>query len=123
MFSFEVEAGYGWAKAQIKDHVIATGGSDAPSPFDLFLVSLANCAAQTATGYCQAHGLPTEGMKLLVEMERDQETRLAAEIKMQLVLPAGFPEERKAAVVKAAESCFVKRHLYAPPKFETTIAE
>jgi ribosomal protein S12 methylthiotransferase accessory factor len=119
----EIRLENGRADAHFKEFVLPTGGGDAPSPYELFLASLGTCAGLTAVGYCKAHELPSEGMKVLMDVERDPETRLASSIKMQLVLPDGFPEERRVALIKAAESCFVKRHLYAPPHFETTVAE
>jgi ribosomal protein S12 methylthiotransferase accessory factor len=35
-------------------------------------------------------------------------------------LPPDFPEKYKAAVIKSAEQCAVKKHLEHPPAFEVT---
>lgn len=102
--------------------VIQTGSEETPSPFQLFLASLGACAGLNAAGYCENHELPTAGLKVIMNVERDPTTRLANSINMQLVLPPGFPENRERAIIKAAEACFVKRHFNSPPKFETTIA-
>jgi hypothetical protein len=34
------------------------------------------------------------------------------------MLPPDFPEKYKGAVIKAAESCTVKKHLASPPKIQ-----
>jgi len=100
---------------------IKTGGEDA-SPYDLFIASMGTCAILTAAGYCRRKELPTEGFKVNIDTIEDADTGLATEIKMEFVFPADFPENEKARVVKAAGTCFVKKHLYAPPVFTSTIA-
>jgi putative redox protein len=56
-------------------------------------------------------------------MQRDPKTHLIGKIDIEIVLPASFPEKYRAAVVQAAQSCTVKKHLQAPPQFNlfTTI--
>jgi ribosomal protein S12 methylthiotransferase accessory factor len=46
-------------------------------------------------------------------------------IRIEILLPAGFPAKYKDAVRKAADQCAVKAHLAFPPDFEitSTIAE
>lgn len=123
MPTVEIEITDYHANVHFDNLVIQTGSEETPSPFQLFLASLGSCAALNAAGYCENHELPTKGLKVIMDVERDPDTRLASLIKMQLVLPAGFPENRKKAILKAAEACFVKRHLTTPPRFETTVAE
>ncbi|WP_091348654.1 OsmC family protein [Anaerobranca gottschalkii] len=43
----------------------AGGEGSAPTPFDLFLSSIATCAGVYALGFCQSKGLSTEGLKLM----------------------------------------------------------
>ena len=69
--------------AQVGNFVIATdqpvsggGGEAAPAPFDLFLASIATCAGIYALGFCQARGLPTEGLVLEQEVIDDPATHL-----------------------------------------------
>ncbi len=122
MSTMEIIVGNGKADAHCKGLIIETGAG-APSPYDLFLASLGTCAGLTAVGYCQEKGLSTDGMKILMDVDRDPDSRLASKVKMQLMLPAGFPEGEKAGLVEAAGHCFVKRHLETPPEFEMTIIE
>jgi hypothetical protein len=39
----------------------------------------------------------------------------------EIHLPADFPENRLAAVQKAADACWVKQRWLNPPEFETTV--
>ncbi len=103
------------------DQPAASGGDgSAPSPFDLFLASLGTCAGIFVLGFVQSRGLPTEGLKIIQSMDWDQAAHRMRKIAFRVVLPAGFPEKYKGAVVKAAEQCLVKRTLHDPPEFEIT---
>lgn len=95
-----------------------SGEGSAPSPFELFLASLATCAGFYVMGFCKARGISAEGIKLVQKTERDPKTKMAQKVAIEIRLPAGFPEQYRAAVVKAAESCLVKKHLEQPPAFE-----
>jgi putative redox protein len=103
------------------DQPIRDGGSGtAPSPFDLFLGSLATCAGYYVLAFCRERRIPTEGITLSMTMERPQGSKLITRIAIVIHLPAGFPEKFKTAVIKAAEACAVKAHLAHPPAFEIT---
>jgi putative redox protein len=111
--------------ARVGAHVICTdqppglGGQDgAPSPFDLFLASIATCAGIYVLGFFQARGLSTEGLSVIQHVDLDETTKLPAKIRLELRLPASFPENYVSAVVRAAEGCKVKKTLAAGPKIE-----
>lgn len=123
MADVEIRLVEGRADAYFKGFTVKTGGQEAPSPFDLFITSLGTCAALTAAGYCKSRGLDSEGMQILVDVERNPDTRLATKVKMEIVLPEGFPAEHRTRVLKAANACFVKKHLYEQPEFETVVRE
>lgn len=108
------------ANAHFRDLVLETG-TDCPSPFELFIASLGTCAALTAAGYCRKKGLSAEGLRINIDVARYPETRLASEIKMEFVIPSGFPQEEIAQLVEAAGDCFVKKHLYTHPQFTTVV--
>jgi putative redox protein len=108
--------------AQVGQHLVQTdqpvagGGQDsAVAPFDLFLASLGTCAGIYVAGFCQARGIPTEGIEIVQHNEFDPETHMLTSVAMELTLPAGFPEKYVPAVVRAAEGCKVKKMLAAPP--------
>ena len=93
------------------------GAGSAPAPYDLFLASLATCAGIYVLGFCQARGIPTDGLRVTQQNEFDPDTKLVRRVRIELHLPPGFPEKYKAAVVRTAESCKVKRTLAMPPSF------
>lgn len=92
----------------------------APTPFDLFLASLGTCAGIFVLGFIQSRGLSSEGLGITVGFERDPQTHLLTKASMKIQLPKGFPDKYKAAAVKAAEQCLVKRTMENPPRFEVT---
>ena len=94
------------------------GGGTAPSPFDLFLVSIAACAGYYALRFCQERGLSTHGLRAALETERDDAHKRVARIRIAIDLPEGFPEKYRAALLRSVNQCSVKRHLEEPPDFE-----
>jgi putative redox protein len=111
--------------AQVGRHVIETdqpeelGGHDsAPAPFDLFMASMATCAGIYVLGFLQARKLPTEGLELVQHVDYDAASGLPAKVRLELTLPASMPEKYRAAIVRAAESCKVKKTIAAQPAFE-----
>lgn len=101
----------------------AGGDGSAVAPFDLFLASLATCAGIYVLGFCQARGLATEGVSLRQQVDLDATTKLPARIRLELTLPRTFPEKYRAAVVRAAEGCKVKKTLAAAPLIEVVVAQ
>ena len=95
------------------------GGGTAPAPFDLFLASLATCSGYYVLDFCQARGIPTDGIGVLLRVARDPEKRMIGKISIEIKLPADFPERYRGPVVRAAELCSVKKHILDPPVFET----
>lgn len=111
--------------ATIKDFTVRTdqperagGQGSAPTPFDLFLSSLGTCAGIYALGFCESKGLSTEGLKLLMDVEKSPETHMIGKIVMTLILPEGFPDKYEKAIVRAVNLCAVKQHMHQPPEFE-----
>lgn len=101
------------------DQPEAAGGADsAPSPFDLFLASLGNCAGYFALRFCQQRQIDTSGLKLSLEVERDTQQHRLSRVRITLQLPPGFPEKYHSALIRATDQCTVKRTLFDPPAFE-----
>ncbi len=95
----------------------AGGGGEFPEPFDMFLSSIGSCAGIFVFGFCQAREISTDGVSLVMNMYKNPETGLIGKITMEIRLPADFPDKYKDAVIKAADLCYVKRHLINPPEF------
>lgn len=97
---------------------LAGGDESAPEPFTLFLASIANCGATYIVYFCEKRGISLDGIRLIQKMERDPETRMISKIKMEVELPADFPEKYKAPLLKAIDLCAVKKHIIQAPEFE-----
>lgn len=98
--------------------VIAGGENSAPSPFELFLASIGTCAGIYVKMFCDQRDINTEGIKIMQSAEYDRQTGLPTLIKLDIQLPADFPEKYKAAVINAADLCKVKKTIANPPRFE-----
>jgi putative redox protein len=105
------------------DQPVSSGGEDgAPAPYDLFLASMGTCAGIYVLGFLQARGLPTEGLALRQGVEKDAASGLPSRITFEITLPPGVPEKYRAAIVRAAEQCKVKKTLEAPPSMVVRLA-
>ncbi|HMB51714.1 MAG TPA: OsmC family protein [Thermoanaerobaculia bacterium] len=112
--------------AQYKGHTIHTdqptthgGGGTAPAPFDLFLASIGTCAGFYALRFCQQRELPTEGLRVALETEKN-EGRVAV-VRLEVELPEAFPDKYRSAILRAIDQCTVKKHIVEPPEFEVDL--
>ncbi len=103
------------------DQAVPLGSGSAPTPFDLFLASIATCMGFYAVHFCEERGIATEGLGLSLEPVRDLEKKRLASIGVTLTLPAGFPEKYRAAIGRAVDQCAVKKHVLEPPAFTLTV--
>jgi len=117
-------------EATVRGHTMATdqpttyGGDDtAPSPFELYLGSIATCAGFYAMQFCRKRDLPTEGLSLSMEATKDPDTHQLALIQIDVTVPEGFPERYRSAIVRSIDQCAVKRSLEAPPRINTVVHE
>ena len=103
------------------DQPIEEGGDNsAPAPYDLFLLSIGTCAGYYVLRFLQQRGLSTEGAGVVLRREVDQVSHLTNKIHLDIKLPPDFPEKYRDAVIRAAQTCAVKRALDNPPAFETS---
>jgi ribosomal protein S12 methylthiotransferase accessory factor len=101
------------------DQPVHSGGQNsAPSPYELFLASIGTCAGIYVKSFCDNRSIPTENISILQTAEFDEETGLPTNIKLDIKLPADFPEKYKEAVISVAELCKVKKTMADPPTFE-----
>jgi putative redox protein len=97
------------------------GGGTEPSPFQLFLASIATCAGFYVLSFLKHRGIE-EGAGVTLTSVSDPNTGMVAEVRIDVALPAGFPEKYRDAVVRAVDQCTVKRHLAQPPRITVTTA-
>ena len=96
------------------------GEESAPSPFDLFLVSIGTCAGYFVQEFCEKRGIPHKDIRIVQRSEKDEKTKVIKKFILQIELPEDFPEKYQRAVIKAAETCIVKKSIAAGPEFEVT---
>jgi ribosomal protein S12 methylthiotransferase accessory factor len=116
--------------AHINGHAIRTdqpinngGRNSAPAPFELFLASIGTCAGIYVKSFCDNRQIPCEGIKIIQSLEFDKENKLPSIIKLEIQVPAGFPERYKSAVINAAELCLVKKTIDNQPEFQVTATQ
>lgn len=117
-------------EAVYRDQVIPTdqperagGEGSAPTPFDLFLASIATCAGLYALTFCRQREISTEGLAVTMETVRDPELRRITRMDLRVQLPDGFPDKYRQAILRAMDQCAVKRHLVEPPELTVEVAE
>ena len=98
------------------DQPVRDGGEgSAQEPFLLFLASMGTCAGSYVLSYLQKRGIPTEGVRLLQQTQSDPATGMVHRLEIEILVPEGFPERYLPAMIRSAETCFVKKHLEHPP--------
>jgi putative redox protein len=114
--------------ASFRGHVVRTdqpvpyGEDTAMAPFDLFMASIATCMGFYALRFCQERSIPTDGLALTLDTERDPERKRVRSVRVELRTPEGFPEKYESAIVRAMDQCAVKKAIAEPPRFELTVA-
>jgi ribosomal protein S12 methylthiotransferase accessory factor len=113
--------------AHLNGHIIRTdqpldngGTNTAPAPFDLFLASIGTCAGIYVKSFCDRRGISSEGISIMQTLEFDAEKKVPSAIRLEIKLPASFPEKYKDAVINAADLCLVKKTIANQPEFEIT---
>ncbi|HOC47588.1 MAG TPA: OsmC family protein [Bacteroidales bacterium] len=96
------------------------GGGTAPEPFELFLASIGTCAGIYVKSFCDQRGITAEGIRIIQSVEFDPDKRVPSRFRLNIQLPADFPEKYRAAVINAAELCLVKKTINNSPLFEVT---
>jgi putative redox protein len=90
----------------------------APTPFSLFLASIATCAGIYVLGFCRQRNLPTEGLRIIQRAHRNPINGMVENVDLEIQIPAGFPEKYLPSLIRTAELCAVKKHLENPPVFK-----
>ena len=93
------------------------GGGSAPEPYSLFLASIGTCAGVYVVYFCQERGIDTSNIKMKLQFERNEKKHLTEAVHIHIDLPPEFPPKYKAAIVKTAGLCSVKRNILDPPQF------
>jgi ribosomal protein S12 methylthiotransferase accessory factor len=89
----------------------------APTPFSLFLASIATCAGIYVLGFCRQRNLPTEGLRIIQRAHRNPLNGMVENVDLEIQTPVGFPEKYLPSLIRSAELCAVKKHIEKPPVF------
>ena len=114
----KVNAKFGKYEVLTDQKKYAGGDESAPEPFNLFLASIGTCAGIYVISFCQERKLNTDGLKIKLNTEKDKEKKMLSKISLEIILPKDFPEKYKKAVIKSADLCSVKKHMFDPPEFD-----
>jgi putative redox protein len=108
--------------AEIRGHRVVTdqpvyaGGEDsAVTPLELLAASLGTCIALYARQFCTAREIPGDGLQVEVRYETAKAPKRISRFDVQVILPAGFPDEYRAAVERAVRTCPVHNTLGHAP--------
>lgn len=96
-----------------------TGGGEgsAPTPFQVFLSSIAACAGIYVVGFCRQRGISTQGIRIAQRIHPNRMTGMVDKIDLEIQVPPSFPEKYYDALIRSAEQCAVKKHMEHPPVF------
>lgn len=102
----------------VKTDQRADGGGEglAPSPFELFLASIATCAGVYVKSFCDQRSLPTDNIKITQDIEYNNSTKMVDVININIAVPQDFPEKYIDSLINVANLCTVKKHLHNPPQ-------
>ncbi|MGA4837597.1 OsmC family protein [Streptomyces sp. G45] len=113
----------------VRDHELivdqpftAGGDDDGPTPVELFVASLATCAASYAGRFPQRHHLPYDNPRVRAEfaMADDRPARVAV-VRLRLMPPVRLSEARSAALRAVVSYRTVHNTLRQPPDVSTTV--
>lgn len=114
----KVQVDDGRFKVLTDQHPDVGGEGLAPEPYTLFLASIGACAGIYVLRFCQAHGLPTEGIHLVQKNHWDEEKKRLSKVEIEVRVPPDFPEKYHGALARSANLCAVKKTILDPPDFD-----
>jgi uncharacterized OsmC-like protein len=107
------------------DQPVADGGTDqGPTPTELFVASLAACAAFYARRFLARHHLEAAGLRVQAAytMSPDRPARVAT-ITLRLLLPQPLAENHRRALLAVVDHCTVHNSLRIPPQVRITLTD
>ncbi|MDG6219083.1 MAG: OsmC family protein [Candidatus Thermoplasmatota archaeon] len=106
------------------DQSVENGGKgDAPDPFSLFLSSIGTCTGIYVLRFCQKRNIPKESVTIVLKTQTNDSTGFVEKISVIIHTTDQFPLKYKAALLKTASLCTVKKHLESPPSVELSFSD
>jgi uncharacterized OsmC-like protein len=94
-----------------------------PTPVELFVASLAACAAFYAERFLRSHGLPYQGLQVECEWKmRAGEPARVGRVEMHVMPPVFVPPELREPLLAAIDRCTVHNSLREPPAVSVDVA-
>jgi uncharacterized OsmC-like protein len=87
------------------------GKGRAPTPPDLFVVSLGACVAAFVAHYCEHQGIDTRGLSVETTFEKAGNPPCLTDFRVDVRLPHAECGDREAAVQRVAEHCIIHETL------------
>jgi uncharacterized OsmC-like protein len=110
--------------ALVVDQPTEAGGDDlGPTPTELFVGSLAACAAFYAERYLRRHDLPVEGLHVRARFEMWERPARVGAVRLEVALAGAIPAERRAALLAVIEHCTVHNSIRTAPEITIGISE
>ena len=109
----------------VVDQPVAAGGEDrGPTPTDLFVGSLASCAAFFARRFLRRHVPADTALEVdcVFEMSDERPARVR-EVVLTVQVGTTLPEDVRAGVLRAVEQCTVQNSLRTAPALAVRIRD
>jgi len=97
------------------------GENTALTPAEIFIASLGACVGVYIVAFARRHDIAVEGLRIEVGYDVVEGPRRAGRVGLQVKLPQPVSPADRAALQRAAETCFVHNSLRHPPQVEITV--
>jgi putative redox protein len=98
------------------------GEDQAPAPYDIFLAGIAACTAYFAQRYCRKWNLAHDGIAVELEPVFNSQHALT-DVRLRVRVPAAFPRDHIAGLLRNASACPVKKALEIPPAISLEVVD
>jgi len=88
------------------------GKGRAPTPPDLFVVSLGACVAAFVAHYCEQQGIDTRDLSVETAFEKAEQPVCLTNFRVDVRLPHAECGDREAAVQRVADHCIIHETLH-----------
>ena len=106
----------------VSDQPLDNKGNDTGmTPPELFLSSLAACAAYYAAEYLNARKLPSGELEIRVTATKGEKPARLGTIRIEVIAP-GLDSRQREGILRAVDACLLANTLRVPPKIEISIA-
>jgi uncharacterized OsmC-like protein len=117
----KLEANVGGLKVYSDQPVKGGGKNEYPSPYDLFLSSLALCAAHYIRSFCETRNLESSEIKISQIDTHDANDHYKTTVELKVSLPDNFPSQYRDALLASAKGCAVKKTIEKTIDFKLSL--